>query len=43
MPLQLAFAREILCIGHDDKGSRKLELVKIGLRALIADVIYIEV
>lgn len=42
MPLQLVFAGEILYKDCDDKGSRRLKLVKTSLRVLIADIVYIK-
>lgn len=42
MLLQLAFDRKLLCKNYDDEVSESLELVKIGLKAPIADMICIE-
>lgn len=40
--LQLAFVGEILYKSYDDKESERIELVKMGLRAPIAEMIYIK-
>ena len=40
--LQLAFAWKILCNNYNNEGSRRLELIKTGSRAPIADILCIE-
>lgn len=42
MRFQLLFAREILCKSYDDKGFRRLELVKTGLKTLNAYMVCIK-
>ena len=39
---QLALVGEILCKGCNDIGSRRLELIKTGSRAIITDMLFIE-
>lgn len=42
MALQLMFAKEILCKNCNNIGSRKLKLIKTGLRASIDNLLCIK-